>query len=544
MDFRYIKSASSCPPNCAKTGQMGPTPTGQDGLCCDTGIDLTTPVVTTWGGTTTPNVIGTGNQTEGKEITCVSIEVLRATAKIVPDQLLGYIFIVTYSDGTTNWKSNNGIPGASAVWSSSDDDIAEFQNPTYWGDGPDGYAYYVRGKAVGDVTISVHYSHPSGKDIVGSAASNNYYGACDLTGEATLSVVAVPDPNPPEPDPSPLNPPTIDPVSVARLVDLEILGDMGIAQAGFVEVGRTWQFNAQAVYSNGDRVIVTNFAAWSSADTGIATIDKFGMAVGIAVGPASTTVSVVITATYQGKTAAVNLQVAAPAEDATIHGNAYTVAPIDTVLVLDRSASMLARDEQGLSRVQRARDAALAFLNNQDQPDSQIAMVSFAGVWIIGANPGDPAQTEADATLELLLTTDRREIRAALNEFNVRGPCAIAEGEGTRCATGIGAALLAAQAEVNSDRRAYGHKPMILLLTDGCENVDKPAPQAVADDIKTEGTLIAVIALDAPECATDLEALASPGLYFSSPTAYELAYQMAQVTHFANYSEYGYAWYA
>lgn len=541
MNFDYIKSASSCEPICAKTGQKGPTPIGVDSKPIDATCDQSNPTTLCAPGVFNPNtgpvinqpVTGYGDGTPGQQIDCSVGVITPDVSEIKIGEILGFTLSVKYSNGV-NFGGGTGIPGASVVWSSSDDSIAIFDKPTLSVIGPSGYGYYLRGIAAGTVTVSVHYSHPTNKGFIGSTTNDNWFGACDmvLTAQVTVDAAVV--------DPCQRTLPS-------GLLDgatyLEINGQSGDPTGvyGFMEVGDLpYQFGATLHYEDGHISDVSNLVTWSSSETNFGTIDCNGAFVAVAAGTSN------VTATLPGlggTPPTAIMQVVPPASLATFHGNTWTVTPIDTVIVLDRSASMNIRDEQGLSRVERAKEAAKIYLNNSaTEPGSQLALVSFAGVWLAPANPGGTPQTQADATTDLTLTTDRREILEAINEFKVLGPCALMEGEGTRCATGIGAGLLAAFNELSSDRTQQSHKRMAILITDGCNNLPFPDPLTIANEIKAAGFLLCVIALDAPTCATDLQAIASPGLFFPSPTVFDLSYQVAQVNHYVGYYEIGYSW--
>lgn len=538
MDFSYIQPSSKCPPDCAKTGRVGSVDPGPDGRPNDPGPNLSSPVTPALVERQDGLPIPPGKPTTGvgKEIACSSIWITQKVRNMLAGQQVAFNFSVLFSDGTTNWSAGNGLTGASVVWSSSDDEVATFPEATRVSravNGGDGYV--LQALRTGTVTIGVLYQHSGTKDIPGRAASENWYAPCQL--ETTLEVNVVSVTTATTPDLAPLQDFIKDPFTSDQLLRIEIPPTDSITEDAFMEIGDKWTFRAAAIMGNGSSSNVSSDALWSSSDTDVATVDQFGVATGVGVGIAT------ITATYKGFSASAVCEVANLASAATEHGNTWTVRPIDTVLVLDRSASMQIRDPHGLSRIERARDAALQFLAVSDRVNDQIAIVTFAGTWIAGASEAVAAQTEADATLDLPLTDDWSDLRQIINEYRVRGPCGMVEWSGTRCATGIGAALQVAQNEINSDRHEYGHKKMILLMTDGCENVNKPAPLSVALDIQEEGTLLCVIALDTASCSTDLQALATPGLYFPSPTAYELAKTFAEVPHTVGYGEHGYAWY-
>lgn len=550
MDFSYIKSASSCPASSGCGSGSGDGNGGSGPTQGDPGIPLIAgnPGIPQPPGTPTvdgnPNVNGGGDDTPGKEINCVSVEIFPAEAEIKIGTRLPFNIRVTYSNGQV------GYPVRNQIWSTSDEDIAVFDQPTHaqfrtntdFNDKTDGVfeapflddpgfidqGFYVRGVAAGEVTVSVTYNAPSTGDPLLSADSNaNWYGACNATLSATLTVTA-----------EVANPCTKELTffDLTKVLRLEVAGGDGIHEGGFAQVGQPdWPFTAKLIFTDGHVEDVSQFVVWSSSETSVATIDCLGQAHPVGEGTTN------ILAEIQGMNGQTTLEVVGPAS-VTAFGHAYTVRPLDGIILLDRSASMMLRDEQGLTRVDRAITAAKMFLNGLYE-DSQVAVASFAGTWIEGETPGSPALTESDATLDLPLTTDFREARLALSEFRVNTPCVIAEGAGTRCATGIGQALQVAQDELNSDRHVYGNKQVVVLISDGCNNISSPVPSVVADSIKAEGKLLYIIALDVNSCVEELRALASPGLFFESPTVFELSYQMARVNFLISYFEYAYGFY-
>ena len=525
---------------------MGVLFPGIDGRPNDAGPNIADP--TGGGGGDPPppptNPSPTGDGTDvgvGREISCSSIEITPETVTVLSGNVIAFLFKVYYSDGTTNDSYTNGLPGATVNWFSENDDILKFNDPGIIGLGPNGYGYQaIAGPLLSfsGIVVSVEYSHPGTKDSPSRSAGDNWYAPCStITALATVKVVDyVTGCRSPSdlPELSDFIPTVYTSKSIARL---EIAPVEDLEEDAFVEVGDVWPFRLIAVMENGFTQNVALQAMWSSTASDVATVNDIGNATGVAAGLAT------IKGTYKGFTASAVIEVAELASAATAHGNTYTVRPIDTVIVLDRSASMNIRDPHGFPRVNRAKDAALQFVLNSDITNDQIALVSFAGTYIAGETELDNPQTAADATLDQELTTDKQTIREAINRFSIRGECGVLEWEGTRCATGIGSGLEAARAEINSDRHEYSNKKMVLLFTDGWENINKPTPSSVANLLKEEGTLVCVVALDTPLNSSDLEALATPGLYFPTATAYELAKKFGEIPHYVNYGEYGYAFY-
>ena len=81
------------------------------------------------------------------------------------------------------------------------------------------------------------------------------------------------------------------------VVSLAVTGDTTI------KVDETSQLQATATMSDGTTQTVTNSSAWASAATGIATVSSTGLVTGVSPGQAP------ITATYQGKSASVTMEV-------------------------------------------------------------------------------------------------------------------------------------------------------------------------------------------------------------------------------------------
>jgi uncharacterized protein YjdB len=88
-----------------------------------------------------------------------------------------------------------------------------------------------------------------------------------------------------------------------------------------VPLGRTQQFTATAVYSDGSAPVVTASAQWTSSNTGIASVNASGLATAISQGNAT------IMATYGGQSASTVLMAAGPVLNSiTLLPNSATVA--------------------------------------------------------------------------------------------------------------------------------------------------------------------------------------------------------------------------
>lgn len=170
---------------------------------------------------------------------------------------------------------------------------------------------------------------------------------------------------------------------------------------------------------------------------------------------------------------------------------------IDVVLVIDASSSMLELTRAGRTKIDAARAAARLFLEQLDLPADQAAIVAF----------------NASATLSQALTGDRAALLAALDT--------IATAQLTRIDLGI----RTAQAELAGPRRRPGHRPAMVVLTDGRNNPEPVASAvAAAAAAKAAGMRVFTIGLGDDVEAEALAAMASaPGDFFVAPDGEDLA---------------------
>ncbi|HYE32120.1 MAG TPA: VWA domain-containing protein [Methylomirabilota bacterium] len=264
-------------------------------------------------------------------------------------------------------------------------------------------------------------------------------------------------------------------------------------------VGNYAQFVAKLTFSDGREKDVTSKATWSSNLTGLASISVTGKAKGISAGIAT------ITGRYRGYADTSQLTIQA----ACIQAN------MDVALVLDRSGSMREQLPDGQTRMAKTLAAAQAFLNNLDWLKDRVAVVSFSGIW-----NEDPALCYPDAKLEFPLWAGEDEVRAVVNAITL--PSA-EECEISGCGTGIGGGLQVAQEELNSGRARSGARKVIVLLTDGMENINNPDPEELAEEIKGDGWVIVVIALAVPSTYhAYLQGLCSCDFFFAASSVDEL----------------------
>lgn len=297
---------------------------------------------------------------------------------------------------------------------------------------------------------------------------------------------------------------------------------------GFAEVGKTWQFQAQLIFSDGSAAQdVTDDSLWSSSDEALATI---GEATGIAtaVGAGSPTISASYhDSTYGSFMTTTTLEVVA---DDCVH------ADVDWCLVLDRSGSMTGTDIEGKSREDWLKDALTMFFDRLDWTAEAVGIVSFAGKIRINQLPLANT-TEAEATLDQTLNMTQATVEAVAAAYEVRSPCVIGpqgNGQILACATGIGQGLQLASDELTSSRHRAGVKQVVVLFTDGANDIALPDPETVATAIKAAGILIVVVALD-PQSFNSYEAtltgLATTNLYYSAAEPEGLAAILAEIPY-------------
>lgn len=269
------------------------------------------------------------------------------------------------------------------------------------------------------------------------------------------------------------------------------------------EVGGQYQLIAYAYSADGSREDVTDKAAWSVADVGVASV-----AAGKLTG--QTPGSTVVTATWGGMSDTSTVEVLVQCVD----------EPLDLMLILDESFSMW--DASGSStRIERLKQAAnLAVDAMNSGPGDRIGAVAFSGDYLnqtpytrIVASLGAPSD----------------EIRSGIAGLVPSG------------ATGIATGLLVggSQLMVDSDQTGSRRK-VAVLFTDGFANVTEQslvpwsgdafadaaeASSIAAQRLKDEGVTLMVVALDLrynPDKEAHIRSLATEGFYYHADNADEL----------------------
>lgn len=264
------------------------------------------------------------------------------------------------------------------------------------------------------------------------------------------------------------------------LTTLEIVPDEGT-----IETGSTFGYRAIAHFENGLSADVSELALWSSSNTGIGAVTGQGLFLGISEGTTG------ITAAWHGlfDNAILNVSLAC-----YMYG-------LDVAIVLSRAASMNLCDNgpscagSALTRLQKAKLAVANMVGNL-KVDDQVAVISFGG--IIRFNDDGSVTKFRDARFEQTLTTDRTAIQAAVDAVQSNNPCTTATA--LNCATGIGGGLDLGMQELTGPRARSGAvKKVLVLLTDGVEQICDPDPVTVAAAAKAADILIIIVALDVPD---------------------------------------------
>jgi hypothetical protein len=263
-----------------------------------------------------------------------------------------------------------------------------------------------------------------------------------------------------------------------------------------VETGTNFSFIAVARLSNGVNLVVTTSARWWVSDETVAAIGEHtGVATSLLaapVGGGSASASVVVRATYQGL-------------EATAVLNCFSLCgrtSLDIVLVLDRSGSMAQIGDNGITTLECIRTATQNLINAM-RPTDMVGIVTFAGkMW----QTAGLTQRLADATLISQLSDDKTELLASLDDYAIATLGEASPGNPIISSTGIGKGLELAQAELLSSRHRVGAERVVILLTDGNENMEMPSPEIPADYLKTFwATVLVTIGpidfRDAPECS-------------------------------------------
>lgn len=290
----------------------------------------------------------------------------------------------------------------------------------------------------------------------------------------------------------------------------------------FVESGGTFPFMAVLEYSDGSKEVVTEDCTWRSGNTDVATVgESTGIATGTLAAPISggyNTAYVSIYAVYGTMEASANLEVQSECE----------ATALDIMLVLDRSGSMTIAGESGLARINVIREAAKNVVTNMREDRDKLGIVTYAGRVIATS----PAQFYADATMDHELSIDQDSLSDALdNLYTVREPCHPTALD-FKCGTGIGAGIERARTELLSGRRRGGAQPVIVVMTDGAENVESPSITDASDQAKTDGMTIVVIGVDVESTFHDtLVAAATTGKSYIVTNPEQVIGIMASIPH-------------
>lgn len=309
------------------------------------------------------------------------------------------------------------------------------------------------------------------------------------------------------------NPPGPD----AYLLSVEV-----IPVPGFCAVGGIWQFTAIATYSDGNCANVTALASWVSNSPSIASVNAAGLATGLASGIAT------VVATWSGKSGFGTLDVALACHD----------IGMDICFVLPRDGAMLLT-EVGQTRLSYVESGVLSAISCLDTATDQAAIVSYAGVQF------DGGATQSDATIDCPLTNSQIALDAALQLYDVRGPCLFPDpeaGPNSRCEIGIGAGLQQAFTQLTGSGHVVGNNQLVILVADGRNKVVLPDPAAMAAQITQSGMLLMIVGINLSQSyAQTLGALATPGLFFNG-SAQQAAGVIAQTAYSicANFYPYAY----
>lgn len=264
-----------------------------------------------------------------------------------------------------------------------------------------------------------------------------------------------------------------------------------VPASGVISVGSIYPFTARLTFSDGRKKDVSSKATWTSMDTAIATVSG-GDTTGVAVGVAT------IKATYRGEFDYAQIQVT----EACVAGS-----DLDIVIVFDRSGSMGPGSigVDGKNRMERTIAAAKAFVKNVDFTKDRVSVVSFSGVFTVNYGSAGVVRTPS-TTLHIGLSTSKASVLAAIDEVtpnwtNCFAGSPLPNVAQVNCATGIGGGLDTAKTELEDNGRLAARKVMI-LLTDGMENICNPNPETVATSFKATGGIIVGIALAIPDVLT------------------------------------------
>lgn len=150
---------------------------------------------------------------------------------------------------------------------------------------------------------------------------------------------------------------------------------------------------------------------------------------------------------------------------------------IDIIIAMDISASMLAKDFKP-NRLEAAKEVAIDFISGR--PNDRIGLVIFSG----------------ESFTQCPLTTDHSIIKNLMKNIKTG---MVADG------TAIGMGLASA---VNRIKNSKAKSKVIILLTDGVNNMGAISPQTAAEIAKTFGIRVHTIGV-----GTDGKALSPVGIY-------------------------------
>lgn len=302
---------------------------------------------------------------------------------------------------------------------------------------------------------------------------------------------------------------------------------------GFVETGTEFRFMAVAKYADGSTVDVTTQATWWIDDETIASIGKnTGIVVGLLQPPSGGGYSVDYTKVHAKFG---NLE----SESCLMARSLCEAAYIDMVLVLDRTGSMNHKYASPTSAFDIVMDAAALAVKNMRQGRDKIGVVSFAGVWNMVEGVG-MVSAESDATIDHVLSDNKTTLTSAIEAIEVKlsnGRCETVEmpaeeGAAYRnlCCTGLGAALQRAVDELSSSRIRTDSEKVILLLTDGEEQINDVDPSVVAAAAKAVGITIFTIGINVPvDYQATLDAMASTGNAYQFDNAEDVTGIIARI---------------
>jgi hypothetical protein len=183
-----------------------------------------------------------------------------------------------------------------------------------------------------------------------------------------------------------------------------------------------------------------------------------------------------------------------------------TFAPVDVVLAIDASDSMLLPTEPGgPTKFVAAQSAAIAFLELLPFPGSQAAIVGF----------------NVEAILAHPLATNLASLTMAV------------EGLTLDSATRMDLALVVSREELVGPRHIAGYEQVVILLTDGIPaGVTEAVVLAEAEATKAAGITIYTVGLGEDVNAGLLEAMASsPDLYYEAPSTTDLDEIYSQIAN-------------